>query len=574
MKEFMTSVKGKIVAGVVTVAVVAAVIVAVLMSNRGYRVIIVNELTGTSKVTNGTGESDAYKGERLQPGDAVAVQDASDLTLGVDDDKVLYAEAGSHFAIEAVGKTGDTRTSITLSEGTNLYRIDNKLKDSESFSVETPNSTMSVRGTVFRTAVSREGSDTYTVVEVFEGVVYVEVKEESGIITGENRELRAGECAIIRSNSSQSEFVKADNGDVVHEIDYRAIPKQTAMVLGQAIDDGRTLSIGKELLFDYVQINDHVFGQAKETVAPTCEEDGYEVAVCDVCGEQGGDKIVIKATGHVPSEAETEVTDCEEGAKNIIKCSVCGKVVEEKVIEPGQHTFVEDSDATTATCTAGGTRVMVCSVCGKKTETTTKALGHDYQEVNVKAPDCTHDGLVMNKCTRCGSTTPVMTAKALGHNILESETPASCEFQGAIYGKCTRCGLMTSKSTPYLGHSYSDSDRVDPTCEIEGSVSRHCDRCGISTREGIPALGHDMYESERKSATCEDPGSIVMACYRCDKTEKNDIPAFGHDYVYKRTSSAADRMHILTCTRCNKTTGSAESCRIDPGSAVCSICGE
>lgn len=574
MKDFLTSTKGKLIAGLITVAVVVGVALAILMSNRGYRLIIVNELTGITKVSNGSKENEAYKGERLEPGDVVSVQDESDLTLGVDDDKILYAEAGSRFSIEAIGKSGDTRTNIELSEGTNLYRIDNKLNDSESFVVDTPNSTMSVRGTVFRTAVRKEGADTYTVVEVFEGVVYVEVKEEAGILTGESRELVAGECAIIKSNSSQSEFVKADNGDVVYEIDYRAIPKQTAIVLGQAIDDGRQLCIGKDLLYDYVEINEHVFGQAKERIEPTCEEDGYEVAICEVCGEQGGEKTVIKATGHVPSATETEIADCEEGAKSIIKCSVCGKVIEEQVTEPGQHTFVEDSYATTATCTVGGTRVMVCSVCGKKTETTTKALGHDYQEVNVKAPDCTHDGLVMNKCTRCGSTTPVMAVKALGHNILESETPASCEFQGAIYGKCTRCGLTTSKSTPYLGHSYSDSNRIDATCEQDGRVSKYCDRCGDERSQTIPALGHEFYESSRKAATCEQSGSIVTTCSRCGKSETSDISALGHDFVYKKSNSQAARMHILTCTRCGNTSGNEESCQYVPGSNVCSICGE
>lgn len=62
MKTFLSSTKGKIIAGAVTLAVIAGVIVLIVLLNTGYRNIRIDDLYGTSKVTSVTGVIDAFRG--------------------------------------------------------------------------------------------------------------------------------------------------------------------------------------------------------------------------------------------------------------------------------------------------------------------------------------------------------------------------------------------------------------------------------------------------------------------------------------------------------------------------------
>lgn len=71
MKNFLSSTKGKIIAGAVTLAVIAAAVVTVILLNTGYRNIRVEDLNGASKVTSVNGVIDAFKGQNLKSGEKV-----------------------------------------------------------------------------------------------------------------------------------------------------------------------------------------------------------------------------------------------------------------------------------------------------------------------------------------------------------------------------------------------------------------------------------------------------------------------------------------------------------------------
>lgn len=480
MKSFLTTTKGKVIAGILTVAVVAAVIVAVIFMNSGYRTIAVEALNGTTSVTNSGSTSDAYVGQHLQSGDDVSVKSQSDLTLGLDSDKYVYAKENTHFWVEALGKSNSTRTTIKLEEGSSLCRIDNKLKADESFEVETPNSTMSVRGTVFKTeSYIDETGDRYTVVDVFEGAVYVQVKMESGANTEESRLLNAGERAIIRSNDSISEFVKADTDEIV----YKDLTKEEALFLGKAIDEGRNLSIEKELLYDIVELIEHDFSEKGEEVAATCTEDGYYYDICSIC-KTNGEKHILKKTGH------DYVTDKDDNTVKI--CKYCGDRIDiESAVDEVTETTEEEKkepadDNTTVTCENGHKYVTkineatcikegysddICSVCGQKTNhVVLAALGHKY-EITRQEPTCTADGLEYHICKNCQDKW-ADTIKATGHNWQNSTEEPTCTSEGKNKKVCSVCGYEESQSIAATGHSLGS---------IAHDSSSHwypCTKCG------------------------------------------------------------------------------------------------
>lgn len=453
MKSFLTSTKGKIVAGIGTVGVIAIVIAVILGSNRGYRTIAVEELNGATIVTNSKGANNAYVGQHLSSGDDVNVTTQSDLTLALDSDKYVYAKENTHFWVEAQGKTNDTRTVIKLDEGSVLSRIDNKLAANESFEVGTPNATMSVRGTVFKVETyTDETGETYTVVDVFEGAVFVQVHEESGANTEENRVVNAGERAVVHSNKSISEFVKGEQED---EIVYGELTQNEALFLGKAIDEGRNLSIGKELLYDIVELTPHDFSGRGEEVEPTCTEEGYYYDVCVVCGALGEMHTVAKLSHEV------------NGDDNI--CTICGEEVE----------ALENAEADDNQTSEDGSDKNTSEKCKD---------GHTYESEKVAAT-CTQDGYTQDKCSVCGEIANKAVIPATGHKLVDSKVAPTCTEDGYESSICSVCGEGTTTKLPLLGHEFV-TDHTDATCTSEGMDSVICNRCGAGSVTSIPAKGH------------------------------------------------------------------------------------
>lgn len=457
MKNFLTTIKGKVIAGVVTLAVVGAVIVAILVMNRGYRTIAVEVANGITKIVNAGNSSEAYVGLHLKSGDDVTVGNDADLTLAMDQDKHMYAEPNTHFWVEALGKIGDTRTTVKMDSGSNLFRIDNKLTDDEYFNVDTPNATMSVRGTVFRVTI--DGDE--TILEVFEGEVYIERLDENGAKTGESRIVKAGECARVRTIKSGTEFVDG------MEIDYHSISKKGAEYIGLCIDDGRVKVITKDLLYDYVGINEHVIQDA-DFVEATCSEEGHKITKCDVCGEILENEIIpVKEHSFGEGVISKEPTEDEDG-EMVYTCEECGyekieklekikektnnsetqkkqtkeetdsnntKTDETKPSEPekvncnGHHNFVV-TRTIESTCQNQGIEISTCSKCGELTQTIIPVSGHVIGS----------DGSCVYGCgyteTVASEPEPVNTDPcAGGHDMAYMQTPTGAPIQ-----VCRRCG--------------------------------------------------------------------------------------------------------------------------------------
>lgn len=180
-----------------------SMVVLAACGSKAYRTVVVTNLNGSPLVNNEA----AYSGMHLVTGDNVDVPGASDMTLFLDNDKHVYAYENTKFSLVADGKEGSTKTVIKLEEGSVLNEIDNKLGDKESYQVDTPTATMSVRGTKFTVTVYAEGGVTYTEVSVTEGTVVAELKNSDGSFNGLTKTLEAGDSAVIRASEGVTEFL-------------------------------------------------------------------------------------------------------------------------------------------------------------------------------------------------------------------------------------------------------------------------------------------------------------------------------------------------------------------------------
>lgn len=215
-------------AGIVIGAVLAAVVVVVgcvaLMGGKkeAYRSIMVYQVNGSATITRErVGDMAAYENLMLQSGDSVSVAPESSMRLKLDDDKYLLAEQDTLMNIVADGDDDDAKTYIDLKQGSVTSEIQNKLGPNASYEVNTPNSIMAVRGTIFRVEVGiDEGGNVNTKLTVFQGTVSARTVAPDGTVSDEEVMVEAGKELTIAGISTATEDLSDPE-----DIDYEGLPQ-------------------------------------------------------------------------------------------------------------------------------------------------------------------------------------------------------------------------------------------------------------------------------------------------------------------------------------------------------------
>lgn len=170
------------------VAILLAV-VAVILFGKGYRVIKVEDFDGDVVLERNSSEKDIFEGMKLKSEDTLTTETNGLIELLVDSDKHIMARENTCFTIKSNGNKKKGKLLIELEYGSGLIEIENKLPDGYELEVETPNATLSVRGTTFEVEYNKDTKS--TTVKVTEGKVRVESKEET-------IEVEAGEGAVVQ----------------------------------------------------------------------------------------------------------------------------------------------------------------------------------------------------------------------------------------------------------------------------------------------------------------------------------------------------------------------------------------
>jgi len=114
-------------------------------------------------------------------------------------------------------------------------------------------------------------------------------------------------------------------------------------------------------------------------VAASCEEDGYYLYRCAVCGEEKKDNIT-PAYGHLAKDDWHVISlpNCAKRGCVVKYCERCGGIAESMQIEKKKHSPSDTIETIVeATCTEPGLEAIVCTVCKETFETReTPALGH------------------------------------------------------------------------------------------------------------------------------------------------------------------------------------------------------
>lgn len=172
-------------------ALIVTGVAAFLILNNAHKRIVIDECYGEVLVERRNHTLDAMEDMNLLSNDVVKIKDDSSLILLIDSDKHVLAKEGTVFEIVSKGSEKSGRININLKEGDALVTIDNKLFEKSSFEVNTPNATLSVRGTTFEASYDKDSDTSRVYVE--EGVVNVKTD-------GDEMDVGAGQSVIVKDN--------------------------------------------------------------------------------------------------------------------------------------------------------------------------------------------------------------------------------------------------------------------------------------------------------------------------------------------------------------------------------------
>lgn len=199
-----------------------AVIVAVLGGKKEeYRLIKIYEYDGDGVVNReSTGDIEPYANMILESGDNVRLNTGL-MNLKLDDDKYVYVEENTEFTIEASGSSEDSKTTINLKSGAITNDIKSKLSDESTYEINTPNVTISVRGTNYRVGVYEDAKGvTYSRVSVFDGKVATKLINADGTVAEEEIAVEAGKEITIIQDDGKTDYIGEPT-----DIDYTTLPK-------------------------------------------------------------------------------------------------------------------------------------------------------------------------------------------------------------------------------------------------------------------------------------------------------------------------------------------------------------
>ena len=467
--DFLKTTKGKVVtlasgAGVIAVGIA----IAVLMQGSGYRSIAVNGFEGTVSVAGNKNNGNVYVGQNLYSGDDVTVASESSLTMCMDGDKYVYADADTHFSLEASSPKDDSRIKINLAEGSELNELKNKLADGESYVVDTPNSTMSVRGTTFRVTVYKgEDGLWYTLLEVIDGTVEVALKTEDGTYNGVVEKFGEGQAAMVRGNSEFSEFIVGEENEVVLLFDYNMLPEGAVSRVVEILT----------YLEDNVIVGD-VEAQHMAEDEEASATDGATEADSEVNEEAEAEPEAVE------EEAEDDALAGENAATNEAK-------LEAHIHTPGEWMIV-----ISPSCGSQGARQQFCTECNALLASEfLPATGNHIRGhwVTIGYGACNYEGAEQEECPNCGA---VFGTRSTGYG--------EHTYSG---GSCVVCGQKDPSYSPVVqtagcSHVWSRYTQTVNPNNGEFSHSRTCALCGQS-ESGLCDPPYAPDDPDARCSICE-----------------------------------------------------------------------
>lgn len=363
---------------------------------------------------------------------------------------------------------------------------------------------------------------------------------DSGVKTS----IRYGDTADSCTKTSAPNYTQAGYYTVYYKINYsyagETMTENGVSYVWLVNDDNETDSNGGNTIIVIPPAHEHEYHYL-ETVAPSCENLGYERWQCEGCGDLQK-RNYTPAKGHNYKAVTIREATCKQGGLKLWLCSDCGDFYEETTpLASHSYKTVKHNP----TCRMTGYTEHICEVCGENYITDiTPIISHAYEHIT-KDPTCTEKGYTTHTCTMCDYhyvsdyTEPLRHKWDEGHTV----TNSTCDAEGVIEYHCLNDGCTEKmiKATNANGHTPGTA----ATC----TEPQRCTVC--DTVLELPTGHH--YDSKIIAPTCTSMGYTVYTCHDCGDTYTGDYTDKA-EHDYKKTVTAP------TCTSHGYTTYSCKNC--------------
>ena len=361
--------------------------------------------------------------------------------------------------------------------------------------------------------------------------------------SGVHTKIRYGKTASDCYMTSAPNYTKAGYYPVYYEISYK-YGGETMVENGVSyvwlLEDKKDDNNGETVIV-LPEKHEHDY-RYLETVAPSCDNLGYERWQCDGCGNLDK-RNYTKATGHNYKVITIREATCKQGGLKLNLCDKCGSFYEEST-PTGEHKY--KTEKVQPTCRMTGYTNHTCEICGNSYITDmTPIISHAYERIT-KEPTCTDKGYTTSTCTMCGLNYVSDYTDPTGHNWDEghSVTSSTCTADGVIEYHCTNknCKEKMIKADSAKGHTPGKAS----TC----TEPQTCEKCG--TVLALPK-GHN-YSEKIVAPTCIEMGYTIFECKDCKDTYNGDYTdKIAHDYKKTVTAPSCTAMGYTTytCKNCN-----------------------
>ena len=314
---------------------------------------------------------------------------------------------------------------------------------------------------------------------------------------------------------------------------------------------------------DYVDALGHDWGAGVVTKEPTCDETGVKVYTCS---RDGATKTeVIPALGHDWGNGEiTKAPTCTEKGVRTYTCAHDKNHTKTEDIAPLGHAWNDGEITKPATCDEDGVKIYRCTHdgCNETKTEVIPALGHDWGDGEVtKAPTCTEKGVRTYTCAHDKSHTKTEEIAALGHSYDDGVVTLEPTYEndGIKTFTCKTCGDTYTESIPAKKYTFKTTV-VAPTCTTDGYTHHECIENPAKSYDDtiVPATGHAWVEHTTE-ATCKEDGHVDRVCSSCGASEQVRVIPKTNEHKWDAGKVTVEPtcdgkgVKTFTCTVCNET---------------------
>ncbi len=297
-------------------------------------------------------------------------------------------------ATSAIFKDNTTIESVVLPEGLTTIASSLFYNCCNLRSVTIPSTVKVIEDNAFGLCSSLESIEIPNGVEKIGSYVFEETALKSLVFPSSVVELCEGafgfcyelESVAFLNATVTIGYIDLNSCQNVNQIYYAGTAEQWDIYLG-SMQQGMELIVHYNVT-DVSKISEHTL--VTTTIPPTCEDYGYDIYNCSICGGDGIRTNDTEPTGHTAGELLEHLDPtCTKMGYDIHACADCSTIIETDIDAIG-HKQGEFIETVTATCGYEGGDLYTCQNCGEDVLFNVVArLTHEYQE--------------NGKCSGCGS---------------------------------------------------------------------------------------------------------------------------------------------------------------------------